>query len=109
MAKAVLLAWASPANAESVAEFHQWYDETHIPQIREAIPSISAVTRYELTDPASGGQGRFLAVYELEDSDLGAAAAALGEGIGAGRIIMSPAMDLASDPPATQWYTRHPN
>lgn len=107
MSHAVLLAWASPADADSVEQFHQWYESTHIPQVREAVPSIREVTRYELVDPESGAQGRFLAVYEMEEADIAAAAAALGDGVSSGRIEMTSAMDLTGAPPVTEWYTAH--
>lgn len=107
MSSAVLLAWASPSSVESTEQFHQWYESTHIPQVRQAIPSIREVTRYELVDPESGAQGRFLAVYEMDEADVAAASAALGGGVAAGRIEMSPAMDVTTAPPVTQWYVRH--
>ena len=48
MAKAMFLAWASPVNEASEAEFNDWYEGTHIPQVRSAIPAITAVHRYRL-------------------------------------------------------------
>lgn len=108
MAKALLLAWASPASQESDAEFEQWYEHTHIPQVRAAIPSIGPVSRYALVDPEAGGQTRFLAVYEMDDDDIPSAAAALGDGVGSGRIQMSESLDLVNAPPQLQWYRRHP-
>lgn len=107
MSSAILLAWASPASPESTEQFHQWYESTHVPQVRESIPSIRQVSRYELVDPESGPQGRFLAVYEMDETDVAAAAAALGAGVEAGSVEMSPAMDVTSAPPVTQWYVRH--
>ena len=50
MAKGLLLAWSSPASDESDAEFNSWYEDTHIPQVRAAIPSITAVYRYRTAD-----------------------------------------------------------
>jgi hypothetical protein len=111
MAKALLLAWSSPASAsaEAVAEFDAWYDTTHIPQVRDAIGSITRVSRFRLVDPESGRpENRFLAVYELDDADIPAAAAALGAAAAAGRMQMSTAIDLSGNPPAAQWYQAHP-
>ena len=42
MAKGLLLAWSSPVSDERDAEFNSWYDDTHIPQVRTAIASITA-------------------------------------------------------------------
>jgi hypothetical protein len=69
-------------------------------RFREAVPSISAVARYELVDPAGSGPSyRYLTVYELDDADIPAAVAAMNESAVAGKIDMSPAMDLAQRPP----------
>jgi hypothetical protein len=107
MAKAVLLAWASPVSAESDTDFNRWYDDTHVPQVRAAIPSIVAVNRYLLApvDPAAPvGPARYLAIYELDDADVAGAAAALGGALSGGRLDMTASMDVSTAPPATQWY-----
>jgi hypothetical protein len=109
MAKALLLAWTSPAGDESEAEFNTWYDGTHVPQMRAAIPSISAACRYRTADlpPAAAPQQpahRYLAVYELDSDDVPAAIAALGAAAGGGRLDMTAAMDTTTNPPVLQWY-----
>jgi len=107
MAKALLLAWSSPASPDQVAEFDEWY--THIPQVRAAVPSITSVSRYELVDPGSPEpSNRYLAVYEIDDTDVAAAAAAMGEGAAAGRIEMTTAMNTTQEPPTAQWYRSYP-
>ena len=109
MAKGVFLAWSSPVGPDQLAEFDQWYRDTHIPQVRAAVPSISDVTRYELIDPAAAGPTyRYLAVYELDDADIAAAVAAMNESAAAGKVEMSPAIDLAQRPPTAEWYRAYP-
>jgi hypothetical protein len=109
MAKGVFLAWTSPVSPDRLAEFDEWYRETHIPQVRAAVPSISAATRYELIDPAADQPSyRYLTVYELDDADVPAAAAAMNESAAAGKIDMTPAIDLAERPPAAEWYRAYP-
>jgi hypothetical protein len=109
MAKALLLAWSSPASPDQVAEFEEWYTRTHIPQVRAAVPSITSVSRYELVDPGSPEpSNRYLAVYEIDDTDVAAAAAAMGESAAAGRIEMTTAMNTTQEPPAAQWYRSYP-
>lgn len=108
MAKALLLAWASPVDEDSEAEFNAWYDGTHIPEVRAAIPSISAVHRYRVADlPAAPQQSAhsYLAVYEMDSEDVAAAAAELGSAAGEGRLHMTAAMDTQTNPPVMQWYT----
>jgi hypothetical protein len=110
MADGVFLAWSSPVSPDQLAQFDQWYSSTHIPQVRAAVPSISAVARYELIDPADAGPSyRYLTVYELDDADIPAAAAAMNESAAAGKIDMSPAMDLAQRSPLAEWYRAYPS
>jgi hypothetical protein len=109
MAKGVFLAWSSPVSPEQLDEFDEWYHTTHIPQVRAAVPSISDVARYELVDPAADGPShRYLTVYELDDADIPAAAAAMNESAAAGKLDPSPAMDLAERPPVAQWCRAYP-
>jgi hypothetical protein len=108
--KALMLAWSSPGSdsAAGRAAFDTWYDTTHIPQIRAAVGSITGVSRFRLVDPESGQpENRYLAVYELDEADIPAAAAALGAAAAAGRIQLTPAIDLGANPPDAQWYQAH--
>src|ERR1700760_3991000 len=109
MPRGVFLAWSSPVSPEQLAEFDQWYRTTHIPQVRAAVPSISDVARYELVDPAADGPShRYLTVYELDDADIGAAAAAMKERAGGGKGALAPAMDRPQRPPLAEWYRAYP-
>lgn len=106
MAKGLLLAWSSPVSDELDAEFNSWYDSTHIPQVRAAVGSITAVLRYRAADLPGAQQPahRYLAVYELDSADVQAAVAALRQAGGDGRIEMTATMDVAANPPVLQWY-----
>src|ERR1700730_10266558 len=104
MAKALFLAWSSPVDETSDAEFSSWYEGTHIPQVRAAIPSISAVHRYRAADLPGAPSHRYLAVYELDTDDVAAALAALGAAVAAGSIDATTIMDTTVNPPVLQWY-----
>jgi hypothetical protein len=105
MAKALLLAWSTPVSPERTAEFNEWYEKTHIPQVREAVAGVLKVSRYEKVDMRSGeGVNRFLAVYEVDTSDVAAASKAMSAAAKDGRMQLSDVMDLAADPPDAQWY-----
>jgi hypothetical protein len=109
MAKALMLAWSSPVSPDRAAEYEDWYTGTHIPQVRAAVPAITAVSRFQLADPDSPrAADRYLAIYELDDDDIPAASAALASSAAAGRLDMSPAMDVTDQPPAVQWCRAHP-
>jgi hypothetical protein len=45
-------------------EFNEWYDNVHLPDAL-SIPGIMRATRYENSN-ATEGQGKFLAMYEIE-------------------------------------------
>jgi hypothetical protein len=104
MAKALFLAWSGPVDDASDAEFVSWYEGTHIPQVRAAIPSISAVHRYRAADVPGAPAHRYLAVYELDTDDVAGAMAGLGAAAGEGRIDATPTMDTTVNPPVLQWY-----
>jgi hypothetical protein len=58
-------------------EFNKWYDTVHLPDILET-PGFVRAVRYENTSPAEG-QGKFLAMYEIETDDLARTLAAFDE------------------------------
>jgi hypothetical protein len=105
MAKSMFMAWASPVDDASDAEFNAWYDGTHIPQVRAAIPAITAAYRYKVADlPGAPATHRYVAVYEMDTDDVAGAMAALGAASTDGRIDLTPTMDLRANPPVLQWY-----
>ena len=104
MAQGLMIAYSSAAPGRD-AEYEQWYDEIHIPDVRAAIPSITAVHRYKRVDLQGGaGAPRYVAVYELGDADVATAAGQLGAAGAEGRLRMTDAMDLTDNPPDLQWF-----
>jgi hypothetical protein len=98
MANGMFLAWTSPASPEVEDELNKWYDEIHIPQVRAAIPAISAARRFKVHGPANG-PSRYLCIYELEGDDLDSAAAALGAASSSGQLDMTTTMNVDTAPP----------
>ena len=76
MAKAIVLVFTDCTDPAREKEFNQWYDNTHVPDILET-PGFVGCTRYELMGDPGPGQGKFLAIYEVESDDLPSAMAAL--------------------------------
>lgn len=72
MAKGILLVESRPASPEQVAEYHKWYNETHIGEIL-GVDGFVAARRLESLDDG----GTFIAIYEIEADDLDAARARL--------------------------------
>ena len=58
-------------------EFNEWYNNTHLPDML-SMPGILRGTRYENPNAAEG-QGKFLALYEVETEDVLQTMAALAE------------------------------
>jgi hypothetical protein len=58
-------------------EFNKWYNTVHLPDILET-PGFVRAVRYENTNPAEG-QGKFIAMYEIETEDLARTLAAFDE------------------------------
>jgi hypothetical protein len=65
------------ADPARVQEFNDWYDTVHLTDILET-PGFIRASRYENDNPGEG-QGRFLAVYEIETDDLAQTMAAFAE------------------------------
>jgi hypothetical protein len=77
MTRHLLLVSANAADGQE-AEFHQWYDEEHLPEILK-VPGFVRAQRF-IAAPSTGGQlpsHSYLAVYEIETEDLPGALAAL--------------------------------
>ena len=60
-------------------ELNDWYDKVHLPDILET-PGFLRASRYENTNP-SEGQGKFMAMYEIETDDLGETMALFAENL----------------------------
>jgi hypothetical protein len=48
MAKGKFIVFNEPRSPEADAEYNAWYSETHLPQILENCPSITAASRFKL-------------------------------------------------------------
>jgi hypothetical protein len=104
VAGALLLAWTSPLPGRADA-YAEWLDAVHLPEVRAAVPAIRRSRRYRLADPQSSSQApRYLVVHELDTDEVAGSAAQLDEALRAGRIGMSPDMDLTVTPPVVEWH-----
>jgi len=102
MAKTLLVAFSSATSEEQIPEFTAWYEGTHVPEVRAAIPSISNVTRYQQTDPMTGEKiNRFVAIYEIDEADVASAAGQLFSA--AAGFTPTDSMDRENDPAVLHW------
>jgi hypothetical protein len=93
MTRHLLLVSANAADGQD-AEFHQWYDEEHMPEVLQ-VPGFVRAQRF-VAVPSTAGQlppHNYLAVYEIETEDLPGALASLSTA--AAGMHLSPAFDRA--------------
>ena len=78
-----------PASPDREAEYHKWYNDTHLEQIL-SVDGIVSARRFAPTN----GDGPFIAIYELDCDDLDAAAAARRSA----RLALTGLDNIAMDP-----------
>jgi hypothetical protein len=90
MPKATVLVFTNCSDPAREKEFNDWYDNTHVPDVLQT-PGFKSCTRYELIGEPGPGQGKFMAIYEVESDDLASTMAGLQQRVGElaaqGRII----------------------
>jgi hypothetical protein len=69
MPKGIIYVETMPASPDREAEYHKWYNNTHLEQIL-SVDGIVSARRFAPTN----GDGPFIAIYELDCDDLDAAA-----------------------------------
>lgn len=95
MARKIMIALSNPVSRESDAEFNDWYNNVHGPELKN-LDGFRSMTRYRAVaqplPPGQEPQYQYLAVYELDDIDtaLGALAASAAE------FEISPTLDTQS-------------
>ena len=96
----VQLVFSNPAAGKD-AEFNEWYDNVHIPQLLE-VPGMLSAKRYALKESelyrVPGGQvpdHRYLCVYEME-GDVDTIMTEIRARVADGRVQMADCLDLLS-------------
>ena len=84
MARGIIYVETMPASPDREAEYHKWYNDTHLAQIC-SVDGIVSARRFAPTN----GNGPFIAIYELDCDDLDAAVARLGELGASGKMTSS--------------------
>jgi hypothetical protein len=74
MPKGIIYVETMPVSPDQEAEYHKWYNDTHLEQIL-SVEGIVSARRFAPTD----GSGPFIAIYELDCDDLDAAVTRMGE------------------------------
>ncbi|MDH4146073.1 MAG: hypothetical protein OEY23_13005 [Acidimicrobiia bacterium] len=93
MTKHVLLVFTDPVEGKE-DEYNRWYNDVHLGEVLQT-PGFVRAQRFKVADLMPGVTDHtYVAIYELETDDPGAAMKAL-QG-GAGTMTMSDAIDLKS-------------
>jgi len=90
----LLLTFSNPSDASREAEYHEWYTNTHIPELLRHVTGMKTARRYRVD--SGEYQYKYLVVYEIE----GTAAEVLSELAqrrSEGKLTRSP--ELQTDPP----------
>jgi hypothetical protein len=91
------LAVANPV-AGREAEFNEWYDNVHIPDLL-AVPGVRSAQRFELADAEvntiTPSQHRYLVVYEL-DGEPTEIMGEIARRVQSGAVVLSDAMDMTT-------------
>lgn len=94
MPRGVYVVRTRPVSPEREAEFNEWYDGTHVPELL-AVPGFVSARRYRQV--GGDGEAEYLAVYEIDADDLSAPVQELRRRSAAGETTRSDALRL--DPP----------
>jgi hypothetical protein len=95
MAKCKLIALTTPI-AGKEAEFHDWYQNTHLKEL-VSFDGVDGAQRYKLVAKLMGADSnQWLAIYDIETPDPGALLAQMGAAAQAGKLTPGTASDMAT-------------
>lgn len=93
MARGIIYLETTPASPDREAEYHDWYNNTHLDEIC-SVDGITGARRFAPTD----GNGPFIAIYELECDDLDAVVGRLRELAASGKMSSLRWLNMATRP-----------
>jgi hypothetical protein len=63
-ARKLLLTFSNPSDLSREAEYHEWYTQTHIPQLLEHVTGFKTARRYRVDNDEL--PFKYLVIYEIE-------------------------------------------
>ena len=97
--KGIIYLETMPVSPEHEADYHNWYNDTHLEEIC-SVEGIISARRFSPTN----GEGPFVAIYELDCDDLDAVVQRLGELGASGKMSSLQYLSLDSPPPIPKVY-----
>lgn len=87
-----MIALTNPIEGKD-AEFNEWYQGTHLPQVC-ALPGVIGAQRYKRAAPLQDPFDRqYLAIYDIETDDIRETLGAFGAASAAGKLTPTDAAD----------------
>lgn len=96
-----MLVFASPADATRDAEFNEWYDSVHIPEILAKVPGVVAARRYRLNPSSPSAPAPYVTIYDL---DRPAAEVLANFGAARGELTLSDSLGSGERAPSIALY-----
>ena len=93
MPKGIIYLETRPVSTDREAEYHEWYNTTHL----EEICSVEGITSARRFAPADG-DGPFIAIYELDCDDLDAVVDRLRALGASGKMSSLQYLDMSTPP-----------
>jgi hypothetical protein len=99
MARGIIYLQTMPVSADKEAEYHHWYNATHLAEIC-SVDGVVAARRFAPTD----GEGPFVAIYELDCDDLDGVVKRMGELGASGKMSSLQYLSMDAPPPIPKVY-----
>jgi hypothetical protein len=93
MPKGIIYLESMPVSPDREADYHKWYNDTHLAEIC-SVPGIVSARRFAPTD----GKGPFVAIYELDCDDLDSVVQRLGELGASGKMSSLELLNMETPP-----------
>ena len=69
MAKWIRVVETNCKDPSREAEFNDWYDKVHIPDVLSSPAGLLSAKRYERKDPKPG-KGKYITIYQIDTDDI---------------------------------------
>ena len=104
MAKCKLIALTTPLPGKE-DEFHDWYQNTHLPEILSLPGGVSAQRFKQVAKLMGNDENPWLAIYDFECDDPMTVLGAMGEAAGSGKMTPAIYQDMATT--YTAFFVEH--
>jgi hypothetical protein len=105
MTHAILVVQTEPISADRAAEFNDWYDSVHIPEVIKVVPGFTGARRYlaSPSGPAHPAQP-YLAIYEIDAEDPELVLHELQRAVAEQRLDQTTALNRTPPPSMTLYH-----